>query len=99
MVRLSGSLAVKHPSAFAHLLAAADLIAGGVTEVAVVGDRPDLVADVQRRYLPSVVLAWGERYESPLWTDRSPGRAYVCRQYSCQTPAGDLPTLAAQLGA
>ena len=33
---------------------------GGVTEIAVVGDRPDLVAAVHRRYLPRAVLAWGE---------------------------------------
>ena len=45
----------------------------GVTEIAVVGDRPDLVAAVRARYLPNAVLAWGEPYESPLWQDRTPG--------------------------
>ena len=45
----------------------------GITEIAVVGDRPDLVAAVQARYLPNAVLAWGEPYDSPLWEDRRDG--------------------------
>ena len=45
---------------------------GPAEEVAVVGDRPDLVEVVQRRFLPTAVLAWGEPYDSPLWTDRTP---------------------------
>ena len=36
----------RHPLAFAHLLAALDLRRAGTTEVAVVGDRPDLVGAV-----------------------------------------------------
>jgi uncharacterized protein YyaL (SSP411 family) len=34
-----------------------------------------------------VVLAWGERYDSPLWTDRNQNSAYVCKEYSCLKPA------------
>ena len=38
--------------------------APGITEIAVAGDRPDLVAAVAAsRYLPNAVLAWGERYD------------------------------------
>ena len=48
------------------MLAAVDQHATGITEVVVAGDRTDLVAGVQRRYLPNAVLAWGERYDSPL---------------------------------
>ena len=33
------------------------------------------------------VLAWGERYDSPLWEGRDDGRAYVCQGYACQLPA------------
>ena len=54
----------------------------GVTEIAVAGDRPDLVAAVHGRYLPDAVLAWGERYDSPLWAGRRDGLAYVCRDYA-----------------
>ncbi len=45
------------------------------------------------------MLAWGERYDSPLWEGRDDGRAYVCRDYACQLPAADAATLAAQLAA
>jgi hypothetical protein len=54
------------------------------------------VAAVHERYLPSAVLAWGERYESPLWVDRRDGLAYVCRAYYCEAPV-DTPTALAAL--
>ena len=63
------------------------------------GDRPDLLSVVQSRWLPRAVLAWGERYPSPLWEGRDDGRAYVCRDYACRLPAADPETLAAQLAA
>ena len=44
VLELLGELAAQHPSAFANLLAAAEMDAAGLTEVAVVGDAPDLVA-------------------------------------------------------
>ena len=59
--------------AFGHLLAALDLWNSGTTEIAVVGDRPDLVRAVAERYRPNTVLAWGEPYPSPLWDDRDAG--------------------------
>ncbi len=96
-VRLVGALAVQHPGAFAHLLLAADLVTAPPVEVVVAGDRPDLVAVAQARYRAGSVLAWGERYDSPLWQDRDDGSAYVCRGYSCLLPATDAATLDAQL--
>jgi uncharacterized protein YyaL (SSP411 family) len=98
ILRLLGPVAGRHPAAFAHLLGAVDLLDSGITEVAVVGDRPDLVAEVQHRYLPNAVLAWGEPYESPLWHAREDGLAYVCRDFACQAPVADVEALAAQLG-
>ena len=70
VLELLGEVAAQHPSAFANLLAAAEMDAVGLTEVAVVGDAPELVAVVQRAYRPNVVLAWGEPYPSPLWEGR-----------------------------
>ena len=99
IVRLVGGLAVQHPSAFAHLLVAADLLVEPPVEVVVAGSRPDLLAVVQQRWLPRAVVAWGERYPSPLWEGREDGRAYVCRGYTCQLPAADPEALAAQLAA
>ncbi len=80
------------PLAFTVLAAAAGL-ADGLTEVAVTGVRPDLLAEVRRAYRPDVVLAWGEPYPSPLWEGRSgpdtAGLAFVCQDFACRAPAGD----------
>jgi uncharacterized protein YyaL (SSP411 family) len=61
-----------------------------VTEVAVTGQRPDLVGAVQATYQPSAVLAWGEPYASPLWEGRTGpeerDKAFVCRHYTCKAP-------------
>jgi hypothetical protein len=97
IVQLLGPLATQHPTAFGHVLAAVDLVARGTTEIVIPGDRPDLVAAVQRRFLPNAVLAWGERYASPLWEGREDGQAYVCQGYACRLPATDVQTLIAQL--
>jgi uncharacterized protein YyaL (SSP411 family) len=97
VVRLLGAMAVQHPTAFGHVLAAVDLVARGTTEIVVAGDRADLLAAARARFLPNAVLAWGERWDSPLWDGREDGRAYVCRHYACQLPADDVATLEAQL--
>jgi uncharacterized protein YyaL (SSP411 family) len=97
MTRLVGEAAGSHPTAFAHLLAALDVLLGPAAEVAVVGDRPDLVAAVQRRFLPRAVLAWGEPFPSPLWEGRTEGRAYVCEGFTCQAPVDSVDALEAQL--
>ncbi len=97
VLRLTGPLAARQPTAFGHLLGAIALSARGTTEVVVTGDRPDLVRAVQSRFLPRAVLAWGERYPSPLWEGREDGRAYVCRNYACELPVTDPDALARQL--
>jgi len=98
VVALMADTLANHPAALCHLLWAVELGAGPVVEVAIAGDRPDLVAAVQRRWLPGAVLAWGEPYPSPLFTDRREGMAYVCRDYTCSAPTGDVEELLAQLG-
>ena len=35
---------------------------------------------------PNAVLAWGERFDSPLWEGRRDGFAYVCHNYACEAP-------------
>ncbi len=99
IVRLLAEPAASHPSAFTHLLGAVDLVAGPVTEVAVVGRLPELVAAVQRRFRPRTVLAWGEPYPSPLWEGRSDGHAYVCQGFACRQPVTTVEALEAQLAA
>jgi hypothetical protein len=96
-LRLVGEPSGRHPTAFGHALAAVDMHAGGIDEVVIVGERPDLVAAVHSRYLPDTVLAWGEPYESPLWEGREEGQAYVCRDFSCRLPTADVESLVDQL--
>ena len=98
ILRLLGRVMPQAPSAFSNAFVAVDLVAGGITEIAIVGDRPDLVRAVRTRWLPNSVLAWGKPYESPLWEGRSDGFAYVCRHYVCQLPVDSLQALLAQLG-
>ena len=97
ILQLVAGVVAGAPTAFGRLLAAVDMWRAGITEIAVVGDRPDLVATVQARYLPNGVLAWGEPYNSPLWEDRRDGWAYVCRDYTCQAPVETVDELAGQL--
>ena len=94
---LLGPSAGAHPTAFAHLLGALDLRLTGITEIAVVGDRPDLLDVVRSTWRPDAVLAWGEPYDSPLWHDRTPGHAYVCRNFTCEQPTTTADELRAQL--
>jgi uncharacterized protein YyaL (SSP411 family) len=77
---------------------AVGLLHAGPIEVVIPGhDRPDLVAAVQRRWRPDVVLSWGDTVESPLWEGRSPGVAYVCRRYACEAPSSSVEELLAAL--
>jgi len=96
ILEVSAPLLDQHPMAVADLVAAVALDADR-TEVVVAGDRPDLLAVVRGRWLPDAVVAWGDPSGSPLWVDRPPGTAYVCRRFACQAPAADPGTLAAQL--
>jgi uncharacterized protein len=97
ILQLLTSVVRRAPSGFANGLAAIALRTRGITEVAVAGDRPDLVAVVNERWRPRAALAWGERFDSPLWAGRRDGLAYVCEHYSCQAPADTPETLRAQL--
>jgi uncharacterized protein YyaL (SSP411 family) len=97
ILRLLGSVMPQAPTAFSNAMAAVDLTATGVSEIAIVGDRPDLVRAVHSRWLPNAVLAWGKPYDSPLWEHRADGFAYVCQHYTCQTPADTVELLLTQL--
>jgi len=97
ILQLLGAVLDQAPGAFSHALSAVALQLGGITEVAVAGERPDLVAAVTETWRPEVVLAWGERYDSPLWAGRRDGLAYVCRDHACQAPQDAPDGVRAQL--
>ena len=99
-----------HPTAFGHLLGAADFAVFDPLEVAVIGGPESRnVADMRRhvanRYLPSLVLALsgGESgSDLPLLKSRAADGdaiAYVCRHYVCEAPARSVDQLAASLDA
>jgi len=94
-----GPLAGSHPSAFCHLLGAADMLGSGTIEIVVPGRVPDLLEVVTRRHLPNSVLAWGESGVGPLWEGRRPGEAYVCRGTTCLAPVSDPAELGRVLDA
>ena len=86
ILQLIAGMIEKAPGQHSNALVAADLRLRGITEVVIVGDRPELVRLAKSVWRPDTVLAWGEPYDSPLWHERRDGFAYVCRDYSCQAP-------------
>ena len=99
----------EHPTAFGHLLGAADMAINGAVEVAIAGNRNDrrfrlLEHEVATHYVPSLVLAGGNGEGGiALMNGRMPQSgeptAYVCRSYACDEPATDPAVLARQLDA
>jgi len=99
----------RYPSAFAHLLLAADMHVHGAVELALVGDPQSgdfgaLATAAASVYVPSLVLAGGRPGVSEgvgLLADRNTlalqATAYVCRQYLCDAPTRDAAALPQQL--
>jgi uncharacterized protein YyaL (SSP411 family) len=97
ILQLLAAALEKSPGQYSNALVATDLRRRGLTEVVVVGDRPDLVRLAQSVWRPDTVLAWGEPYDSPLWNDRAEGFGYVCRNYACELPQDTLQGFAEKL--
>jgi uncharacterized protein YyaL (SSP411 family) len=96
-VAAAGEALATSPLAFPHLVSAALLLDTGAVEV-VVGSGADhrLVAAVQERLLPEVVLAWGQPTTSPLWEGRrahDETHGFVCRAGVCLAPVSDPEAL------
>ncbi|HXW32738.1 MAG TPA: hypothetical protein VEJ21_06555, partial [Acidimicrobiales bacterium] len=89
-------LVTTRPAAVADILPTVSVLADG-SELVVTGDRSDLVDEGRRAWFPNLVVAWGERIDSPLWQGREDGAAYLCRGFACRMPTADRGTLAAQL--
>jgi uncharacterized protein YyaL (SSP411 family) len=97
-IALARRLLEQHPMALADLVSALPMWRAR-REVVITGNRPDLLAAVRRRWLPTIVLAWGQPDGGPLFDERpsEPGLAYVCQARTCLLPAGDAEVLSHQL--
>ena len=101
------NLMPRAPTMFGQALSALDLYLSRSKEVAIVGDPASedtraLVAEVQRTFMPNLVLAVGMATDSvPLLADRiaknGKATAYVCERFACQMPVTEPEALAAQL--
>jgi len=87
ILRLLARVAPNAPSAFGNALAAGLLLHIGTTEVVIPGTEKSLISVYREQWRPHAVIAWGAPTESPLWSGREPGAAYVCRDYVCLLPA------------
>jgi uncharacterized protein YyaL (SSP411 family) len=102
-------IAVRHPTAFGHLLQALDVYLAPRREVALAGDPEGvaaLAAVVREAPRPHLVLAGGPGdgpSEVPLMRERTPvdGRAaaYVCERFACRRPVTEPDELRALLAA
>jgi uncharacterized protein YyaL (SSP411 family) len=103
--------AARYPTAFGHLLCAADFALGTPLQIAVVGapeqrETQRLLRTIFERYQPNKVVAGagpndqGAAETVPLLAGRLTGRAplvYVCERFACQMPVSDPGALAEQL--
>ncbi len=104
---LGGTLAVRYPSGFGHLLQALDFHHARVREIALVGDDARALQRVVRaEFRPHVVLAGGDGSDAhgiALLEGRGPldghPAAYVCEHFSCRQPVSEPSDLAALLDA
>jgi uncharacterized protein YyaL (SSP411 family) len=99
----------KYPTAFGHMLGAADVVVYGAVEVAIAGSPADerftlLEREVAAHYVPSLVLAGGESGSATVALlanreSRNGPTAYVCHSYVCDEPVTEPAELGAQLDA
>jgi uncharacterized protein YyaL (SSP411 family) len=86
-LRLLARVAPSAPSAFCHAVSASLVLADGTIEVVLPGPAGEFLHEFRQQWRPHSVVAWGEPFDSPVWTERVPGSAYVCRDHQCMLPA------------
>jgi uncharacterized protein len=94
----SSALLERAPSAVPLLLHGAALVARGTVEVVVTGERPDLLDEARRQFLPDAVLIHGDLPERQPVPTRPADHAYVCRDRTCSAPVDNPAQLADLLG-
>ncbi len=97
ILQLLGTAIDQAPGAVSNALLAVQLRHRSMIELVIVGDVPELVKVAQVLWRPDLVMTWGEPFDSPLWEGRTPGRAYLCRDYACEAPTETPEALYEQL--
>jgi len=110
MISSNLEIILRHPTAFAQWLCAADFAMGSVQEVAVIGEPGNsktkiLLDSIWKTYRPRQVIAISmhpPKFDSPpLLKDRVPlndqPTAYVCQNFVCNQPTNEPKELEAQL--
>lgn len=92
-LKLLARVAPSAPSAFCNFAMAVRHRHLGFIELVVPDSNPELLAVAYEKWRPGIVVAHGESHDSPLWSGREPGFAYVCRNYTCSLPARDVDEL------
>jgi uncharacterized protein YyaL (SSP411 family) len=103
--------ALANPFAYGHLWCAADFLADGAPDVALVGEagaRAPFVALLARTYAPTLsVAAFEPGAASPVLSEIADGKtaaggelaAYLCRNFTCTLPARSIEALETELRA
>ncbi len=97
ILRLLAAVVPSAPTAFCNALGAIHMVAEGLTEIVIPGDRIDLVEVCTEKWRPNTVVAWGAPRPGPLWEGRMEGTAYVCRDGACRLPVVDAEALRREL--
>jgi hypothetical protein len=87
ILALLARVAPSAATGFCNAISASLFSQEGAMEIVIPGDNADLLATVRSQWLPNAVTVWGQPLDSPLWTGRETGLAYVCRNHECLLPA------------
>lgn len=87
ILALLARVAPSAATGFCNAVSASLFAQEGAMEIVIPGDSSALLATVRSQWLPNAVTVWGEPIDSPLWTGRETGMAYVCRNNECLLPA------------
>lgn len=83
-----------HPGAFPILVETMSILGDASQEIVIPGFDSRLADQLKGRWLPDAVVAFGDGFESPLWMNREPGLAYICKGFACMQPISHPSDLA-----
>lgn len=93
IVSLAGATLESYPHAFPVVLLALPYLGNQSSEIVIPGTPRELLDATRSRWTPNLVMAYGERYPSPIWEGKSEGYAYLCKGYVCSEPTNQATTL------